>query len=146
MTLHYLKPLDSIKNKGIILLKSQPVIAVQNVEASSHWYQKLFNCESGHGGKEYERLTIGEEFFLQLHKWNEHDHPNLDDRYKAPNGHGVLLWFQVDDFDDTFRRAKSLHAKIIDGPKVNERANHRECWLYDLDHYVVVFASKYGDL
>ena len=125
---------------------SQPLIAVQDVEASSLWYQELFNCKSGHGGKEYERLTKGEDFFLQLHAWNAHDHPNLGNQNSAPNGHGVLLWFQVDDFDETIHRLNNLNGKIIDGPKVNKRANQKECWVYDPDNYIVVIASKTRDI
>lgn len=126
-------------------MRVQPLIGVRDVEASSRWYQRLLGCESGHGGAEYERLMSEGELVLQLHAWDVHDHPNLGDP-DAANGVGVLLWFQTDAFDDAVARARELDANIIDGPRVNANANHRECWLRDPDGYVVVLASQPGDV
>ena len=39
-------------------MQAQPLIAVRDVEASSLWYQTLLNCQSGHGGPEYERIVL----------------------------------------------------------------------------------------
>jgi hypothetical protein len=47
----------------------------------------------------YERISHSGRMLLQLHAWDEEDHPNLVNADAAPPGHGVLLWFQVDDFD-----------------------------------------------
>ena len=58
----------------------------------------------------------------------------------------MLLWFQTDTFDAAFARAKALRAQVLEGPKINTNANHREIWLRDLDGYVVVLAGAYGDL
>ncbi|MGD1929621.1 MAG: hypothetical protein ACFB12_11985 [Leptolyngbyaceae cyanobacterium] len=75
-------------------MRSQTLIAVADVEAS-RWYQTLLACDRVHGGTEYSRLAMrGEaDFFLQLHVWNAHDHPNLGDPMAAAHGYGVLLWF-----------------------------------------------------
>lgn len=127
-------------------MRAQPLIAVRDVEASSRWYQILLDCRSGHGGREYERLLKDGEIVLQLHDWHADDHPNLGDPDAAPHGYGVLLWFQTDEFDAAVERASRLQADIIDGPRVNPNARHRELWLRDPDGYVVVFAGKPGDL
>lgn len=128
-------------------MKVQPLIAVRDVEHSSRWYRQLLDCRSGHGGGEYEQLVKdGDDFFLQLHAWSAHEHPNLADPDAAPHGHGVLLWFLVDDFDAAVERAGALQADIIEPPHINPRAKHRECWLHDPDGYVVVLASAYGDM
>jgi hypothetical protein len=82
---------------------------------------------------------------LQLHAWDEEDHPNLVNPNLAPPGHGVLLWFEVDDFDAAVERARSLHAEIIQETHVNPNAAHREIWLRDPDGYVVVIASPDGE-
>lgn len=50
------------------------------------------------------------------------------------------------DFTAAVARARELRSEILEGPKVNPNANHRELWLRDLDGYVVVLASGYGDL
>lgn len=127
-------------------MKPQPLIAVRDVEASSAWYQRLLGCESGHGGREYERLIRDGELMMQLHHWGDHDHPTLDDPDAAPPGHGVLLWFQTDDFDRAVAETRALGAHIIQEPHVNPNANHREIWIRDPDDYVVVLAGRYGDL
>jgi catechol 2,3-dioxygenase-like lactoylglutathione lyase family enzyme len=127
-------------------MRAQPLIAVRDVEASSRWYQQLLGCHSAHGGPEYERLVKDGDLLLQLHAWNDHEHPNLGDPDSAPHGYGVLLWFQTDEFDSAVERARALGADIIEEPRVNPNAQHRECWIRDQDGYVVVLASEQGDV
>jgi len=79
---------------------------------------------------------------LQLHAWDEEDHPNLVDAGAAKPGHGVLLWFRVDDFDSVVERVRGLGAEIIEEPHFNSGPRHREIWLRDADGYVVVVASQ----
>jgi catechol 2,3-dioxygenase-like lactoylglutathione lyase family enzyme len=120
----------------------QPLLAVNDVQASSRWYQKLLNCKSGHGGEDYEQLLCGKKMILQLHAWDiDHDHALLGKKSLKARGNGMLLWFAVDDFDDTFSRTKKLKAKILLKPHLNTNANHRECWIQDPDGYTVVFAG-----
>ena len=125
-------------------MRSQTLIAVADVELSSAWYQALLGCESLHGGNEYDRLAMpGEDsFFLQLHAWDIHDHPNLVGPDREPLGHGVLLWFFVDNFAETLERVQQLGASIVVEPHLNERASQNEVWLKDLDGYVVVIAGS----
>ncbi len=128
-------------------MQPQPLIAVRDVPASSRWYQQLLGCASGHGGDEYEQLVDpAGTLILPLHAWDAHDHPHLGNPDVRPHGNGVLLWFQVGDFDAAVARAGALGALVLEGPKVNPAARHREIWLRDPDGYVVVLASAYGDL
>ena len=82
-------------------MRPQPLIAVTDVEASSRWYQRLLGCQSDHGGPVYERLVSKGELILQLHAFeSDHDHgPIGDPDIGKPYGNGVLLWFEVDDFE-----------------------------------------------
>ncbi len=125
-------------------VQSQPLIAVRDVRLSRRWYQQLLGVkglpEHEHRNS-YDRLMIDGRLILQLHAWDEEDHPNLVNADAAPVGHGVLLWFEVADFDAAVARARSLKAKVIEEPKVNPNAGHREMWLRDPDGYVVVIAS-----
>lgn len=121
-------------------MKAQPLICVRDVEASSRWYCELLGARSGHGGKEYERVTVGDAFVLQLHAWDAHGHEHLGDPAQ-PVGNGVLLWFQVDDVDAANARAKSLRAEFVEALHLNTNANHRELWVKDPDGYVVVLAG-----
>ena len=66
-------------------------------------------------------------------------------RTAAPVAHGVLLWFEVDDFDAAVERAGALKAKVLREPLVNPAPGHREIWLEDPDGYVVVIASPDGE-
>ncbi len=125
-------------------VQSQTLIAVRDVRASRRWYQQLLGVKGlpEHEHRDsYDRLTIDDRLILQLHAWDEEDHPNLVNADAAPVGHGVLLWFEVDDFDAAVERARSIKAKVIDEPRVNPNAGHREMWLRDPDGYVVVIAS-----
>ena len=123
----------------------QPLIAVRDVERSSHWYQKLLGCTSGHGGKQYEQLLLEGRMVMQLHKWGDHDHSNLANPDEAAHGHGVLLWFETSQFDDAVKRVRDLKPEIVEEPHVNKNAQHREVWVRDPDGYIVVLASPYGD-
>jgi catechol 2,3-dioxygenase-like lactoylglutathione lyase family enzyme len=128
-------------------MRPQPLIAVQDVEASSRWYRELLGGKSGHGGMEYEQLVDSRgKLILQLHAWDAHEHPHMGDPAIRPYGNGVLLWFQIDDFGAAVERARALAGEILEGPRVNPNANHREIWLRDPDGYVVVLAGAYGDL
>jgi len=128
----------------------QPLIAVHDVEASSRWYQRLLGCESAHGGREYERLVSAGNLVLQLHHWEvDHHHGPIGDPACRPYGNGVLLWFEIDDFDEAVARAAELEAEIVmpkhrNPPDGNGGPNHWECWLKDQDGYTVVLASPDG--
>jgi len=122
------------------------MIVVNDVPASSRWYQSLLNVKSGHGGDEYEQLVREDgTLILQLHHWDVHEHPFLGDP-EALKGNGALLWFEIDDFTEAVARANSMSAEILDGPLVNPNAQHRELWVRDPDGYTVVLATQYGDL
>jgi len=69
----------------------------------------------------------------------------LIDPDRAPHGHGVLLWFEVDDFDAAVDRARRLGARVIEEPHVNPTPQHREIRIQDPDGYVVVLASPDGE-
>jgi catechol 2,3-dioxygenase-like lactoylglutathione lyase family enzyme len=119
---------------------SQPLICVRDVKAASRWYCTLLGATSGHGGDEYERVMIGDEFIMQLHAWDVHEHEHLGDP-KLPVGNGAVLWFKVADFDGAVARARSLNATVLEEVHENPGANHLELWIRDPDGYVVVVAS-----
>ena len=126
----------------------QPLIAVRSVRASSRWYAELLGADSlpDHRHRDlYDRITCSGQLVLQLHAWNEENHPNLVNPEAAPPGHGVLLWFEVNDFDSVVERARRLNAEVIQEPRVNPAPMHREIWLRDSDGYVVVIASPDGE-
>jgi hypothetical protein len=107
-------------------------------------YQRVLGSESGHGGPEYERLVSDGRLILQLHRWDVgHHRGRIGDPNLKPYGNGVLLWFELDDFDAAVARAKEMKAEIIKPRHRSENA-HWECWLRDLEGYTIVFASPHG--
>ena len=128
----------------------QPLISVNDVELSSRWYQRLLGCQSAHGGPEYERLVADGNLILQLHHFGvEHHHGRIGDPGDKPYGNGVLLWFEIDDFDAAMARAAEMHAAVLmpkhrNPPSGDGGPNHWECWLRDPDGYTVVLASPDG--
>ncbi|HEY2838538.1 MAG TPA: VOC family protein [Pirellulales bacterium] len=131
-------------------MRPQPLICVRDVEESSHWYQRLLACRSDHGGPEYERLVSGGALVMQLHRWDVgHHHGPIGDPSKPPYGNGVLLWFEIDDFDAAAARAAELNAEVVlprhrNPPDGDGGPNHWELWLRDPDGYTVVLASPDG--
>jgi predicted enzyme related to lactoylglutathione lyase len=124
------------------------LIAVRDVRASSRWYAALFGVETlpEHPHRDvYDRVLCNGQLVLQLHAWDEEDHPNLIGADRSPPGHGVLLWFEVDDFDAAVSRVRALGAEVIEEPHVNPAPQHRETWIRDPDGYVVVLASPDGE-
>jgi catechol 2,3-dioxygenase-like lactoylglutathione lyase family enzyme len=129
-------------------VEAQPLIAVRDVRASSRWYAGLLGADSlpDHSHRDfYDRISCSGRMVLQLHAWDEEEHPNLVNAHAAPVAHGVVLWFQVDDFDAAVERARGLRAEIIEEPHVNPAPRHREFWLRDPDGYVVVVCSPDGE-
>ena len=137
---------ETEQRKGRV--RSQPLIAVRDVRASSRWYQHLLGLDAlpEHEHRDvYDRILCNGHLILQLHAWDEENHPNLVKADAAPLGHGVLLWFEADDFDAAVKRARSLRPKVVQEPHVNANAQHREMWIRDLDGYVVVIAGPDGE-
>jgi catechol 2,3-dioxygenase-like lactoylglutathione lyase family enzyme len=135
-------------------MRPQPLIVCRDVLASSEFYQRLLGCKNAHGGPEYCRLVDpklhhtewgSDGLVLQLHAWDiDHHHGPMGDP-DVPLGNGVLLWFEVDDFDAAVARVAELGATVVMPPHVNPAPNHREIWIRDLDGYLVVLASVDGE-
>jgi catechol 2,3-dioxygenase-like lactoylglutathione lyase family enzyme len=142
-------------------MRAHPLLVCRDVEASSRFYQQLLGCKSGHGDVEgrhsrgeYERLVDprlhhtpwgSDGLILQLHAWKAgRHHGHLGDPTR-PVGNGVLVWFEVDDFDAAVARARALKAPVILEVHRNPNAQHREMWITDPDSYTVVLASSDGE-
>jgi catechol 2,3-dioxygenase-like lactoylglutathione lyase family enzyme len=131
-------------------MRPQPLICVRDVEASSRWYQYLLGCQSAHGGPNYERLVRNHQLVLQLHRWEEeHHHGPIGDVTNPSRGNGVLLWFEIDDFDEAVKRVAALNPEILlprhrNPPEGDGGPNHWEIWIRDPDGYKVVLASPDG--
>jgi DNA gyrase inhibitor GyrI len=136
-----LRPTLHVAVGDLAAVRPQPLLVVNDVRASSRWYQVLLGSESGHGGAEYDRLNVGGALVLQLHSNEEAHHHGLMAEPGVPFGNGVAVWFEVSELNAAVRRAKKLKAQIVTDVHVNPNANQRELWLRDLDGYLVVLAE-----
>jgi catechol 2,3-dioxygenase-like lactoylglutathione lyase family enzyme len=130
------------------MVEAQPLIAVRNVRASSRWYTELLGADAlpDHPHRHiYDRIRRSGRVLLQLHAWDAEDHPNLVNAGAAPPGHGVVLWFQTDDFDAAVERARRLEAEVVKDVHFNPAPRHREIWFRDPDGYVLVIAGPDGE-
>jgi catechol 2,3-dioxygenase-like lactoylglutathione lyase family enzyme len=124
--------------------RTWPIIAVNDVQESSRWYRQLLGCTNNHPGKEtFDQLQDADgTVLLCLHTWNgEHTHAPFADRAANKPGHGVMLYFCVDDFDAALERARALDAPLDQEPHKNPNAHCTEFSLRDPDGYFVTISD-----
>jgi catechol 2,3-dioxygenase-like lactoylglutathione lyase family enzyme len=124
----------------------QPMIAVDDVQPTSRWYQQVLGLASGHGGPEYEQLMAGDLLALQLHRWDADEHGAFGDPARKPCGNGVQLWFHEAGVAQAWARAVERGAEVVEPLHVNPLAHHREFSLRDPNGYIVVVSGDHGDL
>jgi catechol 2,3-dioxygenase-like lactoylglutathione lyase family enzyme len=122
------------------------MLQVDDVRASSAWYQRAIGLRSGHGGDEFEMLLDGDDFVLQLHRLDAHEHGMLSPPAGAARGAGVSLWFERpsrDAFEAAVANARAAGATVAEEPHWNPVAHHHEAMLVDPDGYVVLLHSPF---
>ncbi len=122
-------------------MRSEPMINVADVEASSAWYQRLLGAKSGHGGPDFEMLLHDDQIMLMLHAASAADH-HPHHEAEGPLGKGLVLYFRVgDELPAAVDRARGMGAQILQGPFVNELAHQEELWVRDPDGYTLVLCG-----
>lgn len=119
----------------------QPMLVVRDVPACSRFYQQVLGAESGHGGDEYEQIVSDGEIVLQLHDLDVEDHHGRLADADKPFGNGVLVWFEVADFDAAVERVRATGAPIVRDVHTNPNARQQEIWVRDPAGYLVVLAG-----
>jgi len=122
------------------------MLQVDDVAAASRWYQEVLGLHSGHGGDEFEMLFAGDDFVLQLHRLDAHEHGFLSPDPDAARGAGVSLWFEAADraaFDALYERARTAGAEVLEPPHWNPLAHHHEATMVDAAGYVVAIHSPF---
>jgi len=122
------------------MIRTEPIIAVDNVGKSSIWYQALLDCKSNHGGDTFEILADQDgTVILCLHKWGEHEHPTLSNSEIMP-GNGLILYFRVDNLDEIWGNAQRLNAVVEEEPNLNPNSGKKEFSIRDLDNYYLIIS------
>ena len=119
------------------------IIGVADVSRSLKWYQSLFGQKEAAPAHDYwgQVLDADGTVLLCLHRWGAHEHPTLTSPDRAPPGNGLLLFFRVDDFDETLARARSLVCSLEQEVEVNPATGTREFALRDPDGYYVMASA-----
>jgi catechol 2,3-dioxygenase-like lactoylglutathione lyase family enzyme len=119
------------------------IIGVADVARSCKWYQSLFGQQESTPAHDYfgQILDTDGTVLLCLHQWGAHEHPPLTSPHHAEPGNGLLLFFRVDDFDETLARARALLERLDEEPHLNPSTGTREFALRDPDGYYVMISA-----
>ena len=119
------------------------IIGVRDVPASFEWYQSLLGePETRPAHPDFGQiLDTDGTVLLCLHQWGAHAHPTLMSRDVATPGNGLLLFFRVDDFDMSLKRARALVARLEEEPHENPNTGTREFSLRDPDGYYLTISA-----
>ena len=123
------------------MTKIDPIIAVKDVEASSKWYQLVFDCRSMHGGKEFDIIVSeNNEILICLHKWGEHQHPTMTNPNITP-GNGLILYFRTENMNGIRQNVEKMGAFIIEEIHLNPNSTKKEFSLRDPDGYYLTITE-----
>ena len=119
------------------------IIGVADVARSFAWYQSLLGLPAATPAHDYfgQILDTDGTVLLCLHQWGAHEHPTLANPDLAGTGNGLLLFFRVDDFDQSLKRARSLVTALEEEPNINPNTGTREFALRDPDGYYVMVSA-----
>lgn len=126
------------------MIKLDPIIAVQDVNKSSAWYEAVFDCRRTHGGNEFAVLEDkNEAILICLHKWGEHEHPNM----KNPDisiGNGLILYFKTDCLAEIYQVVKQMNYPVSEEMHLNANSMKKEFSLRDLDGYYLTITEYHS--
>ena len=119
------------------------ILGVRDVPLSFKWYQSLLGRPASAPAHSYFGQVIDADgtVLLCLHEWDAHDHPTLASPDIATPGNGLLLFFRVDDFDQTLMRARTLVERFEEEPRLNPNTGTQEFALRDPDGYYVMISA-----
>ncbi|MDB4889386.1 MAG: glyoxalase [Gemmatimonadetes bacterium] len=119
------------------------IIGVRDVAGSFKWYQSLLGVPASTPAHDHFGQIVDSDgtVLLCLHEWGAHEHPSLMSPDHAAPGNGLLLFFRVDDFEMTLRRAHTLIARLEEEPHVNTNTGTMEFSLRDPDGYYVTISA-----
>jgi len=119
------------------------IVGVKDVPASFRWYQSLFGRPEPSPAHDHfgQILDADGTVLLCLHQWGAHEHPSLTGPDNGRPGNGLLLFFRVDDYDQTLTRARALVARFDEEPHVNPNTQTPEFSLRDPDGYYVTISA-----
>jgi catechol 2,3-dioxygenase-like lactoylglutathione lyase family enzyme len=121
----------------------EPMLFVDDVEATSRWFQSLLDVKSAHGGPHYEMLVDASgELLLQLHHADAEEHGGTRLPNGSVRGAGVLLYCRVTDVRAVYERATSMGAMREGAPNFVKLAGHTEFVVRSPDGYAIALYQR----
>ena len=119
------------------------IIGVNDVASSFAWYRSLFGQpEAAPAHADFGQLLDSDgTVLLCLHAWGAHGHATLTSPDHATPGNGLLLFFRVDDFDQSLQRARALVTRFEEEPHLNPNTRTMEFSVRDPDGYYVTVSA-----
>jgi catechol 2,3-dioxygenase-like lactoylglutathione lyase family enzyme len=119
------------------------IIGVNDVPKSFRWYQSLFGQPETTPGHDRWGQILDEDgtVLLCLHQWGAHEHPTLMTPRDGTPGNGLLLFFCVEDYENSLPRARALVPRLEEEPHVNPNTEAWEFSLRDPDGYYVTISG-----
>jgi hypothetical protein len=123
------------------MAKIDPIIAVKDVEASSKWYQSVFDCRSMHGGKEFDILVSeNDEILICLHQWGKDEHPTMTNPNIIP-GNGLILYMRTENMNLIRQKAEKIGCSIEEDIHLNPNSRKKEFSIRDPDGYYLTITE-----
>jgi len=122
-------------------MKIDPIIAVKDIEASSRWYQTIFECRRMHEGNDFAVLVSeDDEILICLHKWGEHEHRTMTN----PNdisGNGLILYFRTENMNVIRQNVEKMGYSVEEDIRLNLNSRKMEFSLLDPDGYYLTISE-----
>jgi hypothetical protein len=123
------------------MAKIDPIIAVKDVEASSKWYQSVFDCRSMHGGKRFDILVSeNDEILICLHQWGKDEHPTMTNPNVTP-GNGLILYMRTENMNMIRQNAEKIGCSIEEDIHLNPNSRKKEFSIRDPDGYYLTITE-----
>ncbi len=127
--------------------RTWPIIGVRDVAHSFQWYKTLLCLPEATPAHPYwgQILDADGTVLLCLHEWGAHEHPTLTSSDRAEPGNGLLIYFRVDNFEQSLASARTLVAQLAEEPHLNPAPGTMEFALRDPDGYYVMVNAWSAD-
>ena len=121
----------------------EPMIFVDDVQATSRWFQDVLGLKSAHGGPHYEMLVDADgALALQLHHADADEHGGNRLPSGSARGAGVLLYMKTPDVRAAHANAIAQNATVEGAPEFIELAGHTEFVVRSPDGYAIALYQR----
>lgn len=118
------------------MTKLDTIIAVNDIEKSTKWYEQVFGFR-GQGEHLSVLYSENNKIELCLHPWEMDNHPTMTNQNITP-GNGIILYFKTDRMEEIRENAEKVGAKIDEDIHTNPNPDKKEFSMWDPDGYYLI--------